>query len=133
MNSDADSAREQAIRLAQRGYSVLVALDEVSDTGHRIYLARALDLPGCLAQGYTPQEARESLSEVITDYIESLIEDGLPVPEPRLLLSRSSPYPKVTTVRLNYDAEVVKDATDTPESRHDIVREGPLTLEPEAL
>ena len=37
-------------------------------------------LKGCVAQGETPEEALRNLKEAMKDYIECLIEDGLPVP-----------------------------------------------------
>jgi predicted RNase H-like HicB family nuclease len=40
-------------------------------------------LPGCISQGKTKEEALENIREAIDLYIESLQEDGLPVPEDR--------------------------------------------------
>ena len=41
-------------------------------------------LPGCISQGRTRQEAVANIKEAIALYIESLEEDGMPVPEDRL-------------------------------------------------
>ena len=41
-------------------------------------------LPGCISQGHTRQEAVANIKEAIALYIESLEEDGMPVPEDRL-------------------------------------------------
>lgn len=38
-------------------------------------------LPGCISQGETKEEALGNIKEAIQAYIETLIEDGEPVPE----------------------------------------------------
>jgi antitoxin HicB len=46
-----------------------------------MWCVRVPSLPGCFTQGQTMEEAIENAKDAITVYIESLIEDGLPVPE----------------------------------------------------
>jgi predicted RNase H-like HicB family nuclease len=41
-------------------------------------------LPGCISQGQTREEAITNIKEAIHEYIASLEEDGMPVPEDRL-------------------------------------------------
>ena len=41
-------------------------------------------LPGCISQGQTKGEAIENIWEAIQEYIASLEEEGMPVPEDRL-------------------------------------------------
>ena len=41
-------------------------------------------LPGCISQGLTKDEAIKNIREAIQEYIASLEEDGMPVPEDRL-------------------------------------------------
>ena len=41
-------------------------------------------LPGCVSQGITREEAISNIREAIREYIASLEEDGMPVPEDRL-------------------------------------------------
>ena len=41
-------------------------------------------LPGCISQGRTRQEALANIKEAIALYIETLEDDGMPVPEDRL-------------------------------------------------
>jgi predicted RNase H-like HicB family nuclease len=43
-------------------------------------------LPGCFTSGQTQEEAIENAKDAIVVYIESLIEDGLPVPEENSVL-----------------------------------------------
>jgi len=45
------------------------------------WVAECPSLPGCISQGETRDEAILNIKEAISLYIESLEEDGLPVPE----------------------------------------------------
>ena len=75
----------QAELLANRSYMIMTALDETTDD-QPIYFARALEMDGCLGQGETREAAIEDLRLAMVDFIESLIKDGLPIPEPTPLL-----------------------------------------------
>ena len=44
------------------------------------FIAYCPSLKGCVAQGSTRKEALKNLQMAMKDYIECLIEDGLPVP-----------------------------------------------------
>ncbi len=44
------------------------------------YVAIAPALRGCVSQGKTKAEALKNIKEAIEAYVESLLEDGLPVP-----------------------------------------------------
>jgi antitoxin HicB len=46
------------------------------------WLAKAPELPGCMSDGETPQEAVESLMDVIACWIEAAEEYSRPVPVP---------------------------------------------------
>ncbi|KYH31126.1 type II toxin-antitoxin system HicB family antitoxin [Neomoorella mulderi] len=46
------------------------------------YSAYSPDLPGCVATGKTPREARENMAEAIKMHLQGLKEDGLPIPVP---------------------------------------------------
>ncbi|HEX9903693.1 MAG TPA: type II toxin-antitoxin system HicB family antitoxin [Propylenella sp.] len=41
------------------------------------------DLPGCVATGPTVSAAEQNIREAIRFHIEGLVEDGIPVPDPR--------------------------------------------------
>jgi predicted RNase H-like HicB family nuclease len=77
----ADQLWEQAKALADRGYRVSFEVDELPD-GQLVYMARNPDLPGCKAQGASIDEAKANLDEVRIDYINALLEENLPVPQP---------------------------------------------------
>lgn len=57
-------------------YAVII---EKSDTGFGAYVP---DLPGCVAVAETEDEVRELIREAIEFHIDSLREDGQPVPSP---------------------------------------------------
>jgi predicted RNase H-like HicB family nuclease len=73
-------------------------IELVRDPDARGYFARHPDLDGCMAQGATVQAAVENLDAARELWIETRLEDGLPVPEPRLiepsgrLLLRMAPW-----------------------------------------
>ena len=48
------------------------------------WVAECPSLPGCISQGVTREEAISNIREAIREYIASLEEDGMPVPEDRL-------------------------------------------------
>lgn len=47
------------------------------------YSAYLPDLPGCIATGRTLDEVRQAMREAIALHIQGMIEDHLPLPEPR--------------------------------------------------
>ncbi len=47
------------------------------------YSAYSPDIPGCVAVGDTPEELIRNMREAIVFHVQGLIEDRLPVPEPR--------------------------------------------------
>ena len=53
-----------------------------NDEGDRYWVAEIPDLPGCVADGDTPDEAVESLEEAKRLWIEARLENGHPIPEP---------------------------------------------------
>ena len=48
------------------------------------WVAECPSLPGCISQGITREAAIANIREAIREYIASLEEDGMPVPEDRL-------------------------------------------------
>ena len=83
--------RENAEILAARPYILMTSLDETTD-GEPIYIARILEIEGCFGQGSSKDKAIEDLRLALVDYIESLLEDDLPIPEPTgLVKSKGSP------------------------------------------
>src|SRR5207302_4255266 len=61
-----------------------VTLVHVRDNdGNSGWVASAEELPGCLAQGATPDEAVENLRDAMAGWIEVGIEQGQEIPAPR--------------------------------------------------
>lgn len=59
-----------------------VELFRRDDEGDQYWVAEIPDLPGCVADGDTPEEAVESLEEAKRLWIEARLENGHPIPEP---------------------------------------------------
>jgi antitoxin HicB len=62
----------------QLRYSVV--LEPFEENGRRGYNVSVPALPGCLTWGETRDEALRMAAEVITLYLRSLRDDGLPIP-----------------------------------------------------
>jgi antitoxin HicB len=58
-----------------------IILERHDDQG-TYWVARVAELPHCLIHGDTPEEAIKEIEEVKMDWIQSNLEDGLPIPEP---------------------------------------------------
>jgi antitoxin HicB len=52
------------------------------DPGEGGWFARVEELPGCMSDGETPEEAREMIREAMELWLEVRIEKGYPIPEP---------------------------------------------------
>lgn len=48
------------------------------------YIVSVPELPGCMADGKTPEEAMRNAEIIIQEWIECAMEEGQPVPEPNL-------------------------------------------------
>jgi predicted RNase H-like HicB family nuclease len=53
------------------------------DEGEQPWGVTVPDLPGCISAGETLEEADHCVREAIELHIEGMLEDGVPVPEPR--------------------------------------------------
>ena len=80
--------------LAARGYRVEFEWDKLSD-GSPVVMASNPELTGCMAQGATEAEAQKDLEEARQEYICSLLEDGLQVPEPEVMATTGNPYARM--------------------------------------
>ena len=74
----------QAENLAARPYQMVTFRDRTTD-GEPTFVALIPELPGCNSHGETLAEAQASLNEAKVEFIYFMLEDGLTVPEPRLL------------------------------------------------
>lgn len=53
------------------------------------YLASVPDLPGCMSDGETPEEALRNVQDAIESWIEAARELKMDIPPPRLPLARA--------------------------------------------
>jgi predicted RNase H-like HicB family nuclease len=92
---------EQAQELANKPYPWMMERDTLSD-GQEVLLLRHPDLPGCMAQGFTLNEALQNLRDARVDYLYVLLDLGLPVPAPTptttSTLSEGAQYLRVNAV-----------------------------------
>ena len=57
-----------------------IELQQFPDEGWSV---RVKELPGCMSQGDTPEEALTMIQEAMLLWLEVALEDDLPIPEPR--------------------------------------------------
>jgi antitoxin HicB len=62
-------------------YTIEVIRD--NDEENPGWVARVVELPGCITQGDTFEELREMIEDAMRGWIEVALEDGIPIPEPR--------------------------------------------------
>jgi antitoxin HicB len=60
-----------------------IILEQYDDADTPYWVARVAELPHCVITGDTPMEALEEIEKVKLEWIESNLEDGLPIPEPK--------------------------------------------------
>lgn len=81
MNKNNRSAVRTVEEYLALPYTIEVHRDD-SD-GELAYVARVVELPGCLTQADTFEELEEMVQDAMRAWIESALEDGAPIPEPR--------------------------------------------------
>jgi predicted RNase H-like HicB family nuclease len=64
-----------------------VAIFEWAGSNYSAYIP---DLPGCISTGKTLEETENNIKEAIELYIDTLREDGQPIPEPTLTVKAIS-------------------------------------------
>ena len=75
-------------------YQVTLSALSAEDGGG--FLAEVFELPGCIADGETQEEALHNISDAIASWIETAREEGRDVPEPHMYADES-PSGKFTT------------------------------------
>jgi len=59
-----------------------IVIRHITDESGSYYFASVLEFDGCYSDGETYQEAYDNICEAMEGWIETNIENGLPVPEP---------------------------------------------------
>src|ERR1700674_1108623 len=83
----------------------------VPDSDEGGFIAEVLELPGCMSQGETPDEAFSNLDDAMGGCFASLLDRGYPVPEPvgmkeypgRFLLRISSEQHRAAATRAMHE------------------------------
>ncbi len=78
---------KRAEELASRPYQIELMAYETPD-GKPYFFGSVPEMPGCVSDGETEQEAKANVKLAMIDFIYFLLEDGLPVPGPKLLDKR---------------------------------------------
>lgn len=68
------------IAVAQREYPIVIEPLSEEDGGG--FLATVPDLPGCMSDGTTREEAARAIEDAIAAWIEEATRMGRPIPEP---------------------------------------------------
>jgi antitoxin HicB len=79
-------------------YTIEVIRDESDDQPG--YVARVIELPGCLTQADDFEELAEMVEDAMRLWIETALEDGKGIPQPRLAAQQPAPaweYPLAAT------------------------------------
>jgi predicted RNase H-like HicB family nuclease len=104
-----DNLQASAEKLASRPYLTVVLRDVTTDS-EVIYVAMNPELEGCIAQGDTPDEARQNLSETRIDFIRYMLEDEISIPEPQAIsnavISVSTDFESITEAK-NSDVDLL--------------------------
>jgi antitoxin HicB len=66
-----------------------VRIERLADGDGGGYLATVPDLPGCMSDGETPEEALKNVQEAIASWIEAAVEWKMDVPKPSPPLARA--------------------------------------------
>lgn len=83
-SSEKEKLKRRAAKLANRSYTVEYDTDKLSD-GTTVITAYNPELPGCMADGATKEEAERNLAETRAFHIYLLLSRSVAVPEPRVL------------------------------------------------
>ncbi len=74
--------RMEAKTLAARPYTTF-SIKDLTTRGDPVYIALSPELEGCIGQGETEEQALADLALARIDFIQSLLDDNLPVPAPQ--------------------------------------------------
>jgi antitoxin HicB len=87
-------------------YTIEVIRDD--DEENPGWVARVVELPGCITQGDTFEELGEMIEDAMRGWIEVALEDGIPIPEPRPVEEYSGKF--VVRVPKSLHRELVESA-----------------------
>lgn len=88
-------------------YAIELVQDS-DEAGQRGWVAEIEELPGCLSQGSTAEEAIANVRDAMVGWISIALEDGRPIPQPRALGSYSGKF--IVRVPSSLHADLVRTA-----------------------
>jgi antitoxin HicB len=59
-----------------------ITLKPGTGEGEKYWIARVLELPHCMTNGDSPEEALKDIEDAKYEWLKSNLEEGLPIPEP---------------------------------------------------
>ncbi len=94
-----------------------VTIKSLSEKDGGGYLAEYLDLPGCIADGETIEEALKEGEDAVEAWIKSAKKDGVPIPVPKSIEKYSGQWrirvPKSLHAKLDNKAKLEKVSLNT--------------------
>jgi predicted RNase H-like HicB family nuclease len=81
MKTESINIESQVKYYSNLPYSIVI--DKWDDGNGPYYVAKVLELPGCLIHGDTPEEAINEIKDVMRDWIRTSLELGHKIPKPR--------------------------------------------------
>jgi antitoxin HicB len=91
-------------------YMALPYTIELQYDSEDAWFVRVKELPGCMSQGDTPEEAMEMIREAMELWLEVALEDGDPIPEPRELDDYSGKF--VVRLPRSLHRDLVQEAVE---------------------
>ena len=73
---------KQAEEIAAMDFQVQIDREDDHE-GPPIYVAHITEIPECVAQGASPEQAQAELREILVDVIKYMLDSGIDVPRPR--------------------------------------------------
>lgn len=64
-------------------YTIEFRREEPDDDGSMTWFARVIELPGCMTEGDTLEEAARMIQDAMAAWIEVALDEGRPIPEPK--------------------------------------------------
>lgn len=88
-------------------YAITLIRDEDED-GNAGWVAELPELPGCMSQGETPEEAIANVRDAMEGWLSVALDDGREIPKPRASLTHSGRF--LLRVPRTLHAELAREA-----------------------
>ncbi len=86
----------------------IVLIADGDDDGRSGWVAEIPDLPGCISQGDSPDEAVDHVRKAMADWISVALEDGRDIPRPRRVERHSGRF--VVRLPVSLHAQLARQA-----------------------